>query len=225
MYEKLTTEKRPLSRDNAARKLRRQGIVPGVIYGKEMESSLPIKVHRSILHKFLEKAGRVFEVKVGKGKTHLVHLDSLQWDHLGNQLMHIAFHKLQAGEKTTVSLPVHLEGESAGQKEGGILHQTISEIEIEGLPKDIPEYISVDISNMEVNGSIHLSDLTAPQGCTWVAEEDFTIVSCQPPKAEEEPTEEVGPADTPEVDETEEGAGGEASEEGSESSGEEGKES
>ena len=186
MYEKLTTQQRHL--------------------GPQHGDSLPIKVPHRRLHKFLDTAGRVFEVEVEGGKKHLVHLDSIQWDHMGNKLLHISFHKLRAGVKTTVSIPVHWAGESVGQREGGIIHHQLSEIEVEGLPKDIPEYIEVDVSELEINGTLHLSDISAPKGCEWVTEEDLTIVSCQPPRPEEEIEEAVSPADTPEVSEAEEGA-------------------
>ncbi len=201
MYEKLTTERRQLNRDHATKFLRKKGYVPGVIYGKGLES-LPIMVPGNKLHKFLESSGRVFEVQVGGDQTYLVNLDNIQWDHLGNQALHVAFHKLEAGKKTRVTLPIHYVGVSKGHKlEGGIIHQSYNEIEVEGLPKDMPDFIEVDISDLDINSSLHLSDIHPPQGCSWYGlEPEVVLVSCQPPKAEKV-EEATSPEDTPVVGE------------------------
>lgn len=204
MYEKLITENRSVEKSASVKALRKSGFVPGVIYGKETES-LPIKVPANKLHKFLEGSGRVFEVEVAGGGTHLVNLDNIQWDHLGNHALHVAFHKLKAGQKTRVTLPIHWIGESKGHRlEGGVIHQAYNEIEIEGLPKDIPDSIEVDITELGINEAIHLSDLTPPKNCKWMEDESIVLVSCQPPRAEkiEEP---VSPEETPTLAE-EEGA-------------------
>lgn len=201
MYEKLTTESRQLNRDHSTKILRKKGYVPGIIYGKGLES-LPIMVPGSKLHKFLESSGRVFEVQVSKGQTFLVNLDNIQWDHMGNQALHVAFHKLEAGVKTRVTIPIHFVGESKGHKlEGGVIHQAYSEIEVEGLPKDMPEYIEIDISDLDVNSAIHLSEINPPQGCSWYGvDPEIVLISCQPPRAERV-EEEIAPEDTPVVGE------------------------
>ena len=206
MYRKLSIESRSLDREHKSKNLRKDGLVPGVIFGKEIDS-LPIKVPANILNKFLETSGRVFEIEVKGEATHLVNLDNLQWDALGNRVMHVAFYKLKKGHKTTVSIPLSFVGESKGQKDGGLMNFTVDEINIEALPKDIPEKLEVDISSLEIGDSLLLKDLKIPSTLSLVADDlDQTVVSCQHARAEEEEkpsTEEVSPEDTPTVAEQE----------------------
>lgn len=196
MYQKLQTEMRDSQRKVSLKSLRSQGIIPGVIYGKGMES-LTIQVPMNKLNKFLHTAGRVFEVEVVGNKTYLVNLDDIQYDHLGNHPLHVALHKLEAGQKTRVTIPIHYLGDAKGHRlSGGVVHQAYHEIEVEGLPKDIPQYIEVDISELDLNSSIHLSDINCPAGIKFMEEGEIVLVSCHPARVEkvEEP---VSPADTP----------------------------
>ncbi len=192
MYELLTTDGRETGRNWKPSALRKEGWVPGVIYGKGTEP-VHFKVPAMKLKKFLGRSGKVFEVEVtGYGK-HLVNVQDIQWDHFGDTMMHVAFHKLQANQKTKVTVPIHWAGEAPGHKAGGVVNHAYNEIELYGLPKDFPEYYEVNVDTLEMNGNIHLEDLTPPRGCEFTNTDNPVIVSCHPPKKVEETTEEVAP--------------------------------
>lgn len=192
MYELLTTDGRETGRNWKPSALRKEGWVPGVIYGKGTEP-VHFKVPAMKLKKFLHHSGKVFEVEVtGYGK-HLVNVQDIQWDHFGDTMIHVALHKLQANKKTRVSVPIHWVGEAPGHKAGGVVNHAYNEIELYGLPKDIPEYYEVYVDTLEMNGNFHLDELTPPAGCTFTDKDNPVIVSCHPPKKVEETTEEVTP--------------------------------
>jgi large subunit ribosomal protein L25 len=196
VYELLKTQHRA----EPVKSIRKEGYVPGVVYGKGMES-VTFKVDSHSITKFLHHSGKVFEVEVaGQGK-HLVSLDNVQWDNMGDKMMHIAFHKISANEKTTVTLPIHFEGTAVGSKSGGIVQHVMNEVEVKGLPKDMPEFISVDVAGLDIHGHLSLKDIPAPKGLEWAHDVEANVVSCHPPKAEvvEETVEEVAAVETEEV--------------------------
>ena len=191
MYELLKTQHRA----EPVKSIRKEGFVPGVICGKGMES-VSFKVSSQSISKFLHHSGKVFEVEVaGQGK-HLVSLDNVQMDNMGDKMMHVSFHKISANEKTTITLPFHFEGSAAGSKSGGIVQHVMNEVEVSGLPKDMPEFISVDIAGLDIHGHISLKDIQAPKGLEWASDIEANVVSCHPPKAEvvEEVVEEAAAA-------------------------------
>ncbi|OIQ20638.1 MAG: hypothetical protein BM556_01495 [Bacteriovorax sp. MedPE-SWde] len=180
-------------------KMRRDGFVPGVVYGKGFDG-VDIMVPKQTLSSFFHNSGKVFEVQVeGHGK-HLVALDDVQRGHLGGDYIHFSFHKVSASEKTTITLPIHFTGESAGTKEGGVVYPVIHEVEVRGLPKDFPEFIEIDVTELGMNGHWTLKDITPPKGMEWAHSEEDSIVSCHAPrvKAVEETVEEVTAEATPE---------------------------
>lgn len=191
MYDLLKLETRDVGREKPAHALRKEGHVPGVIFGKGMES-LPFQVPMKDFTKFMNHShSKVFEVQVGSGK-HLVSLENIQRDHLGSRYMHIELQKLQKGQATTVTLPIKMVGESpAAQRDEGIVSLYVHEMDVKGLPKDFVDHIEIDISGLEVNESIHLSDITPPKGLSWVEDGELVLAHCAPPKMEpvEEPEE------------------------------------
>lgn len=161
--------------------LRQKGFIPGVIYGKGIES-VPIKVGKYDLMRSLDKFGQVFEVKIDGKKRRLVNLEKVQKDPLGKETLHVAFHELKRGEETAVSLPIQVVGESPGDKQGGVITQPLKEVEVTGMPQNMPEAIEVDISQLGLNESIQLKDIQPPQNMKFdenLLEE--TVVNCAPP--------------------------------------------
>lgn len=183
MYELLKAEFRDDKFKAPLKSMRREGFVPGCIYGKDFEA-VSFKVPFSSAKKFFAHSGQVFEVEVAGHGKHLVSIDNLQWDHFGDKLMHVAFHKITAGHETTLKLPIVIHGEAAGIKAGGIIQQIMNEVECKGLPKDFPEYIEVMVDELDVHGHISLGDIKAPKGLTFVSDMEANIVSCHPPKVE-----------------------------------------
>lgn len=189
MYQTLKVESRPDSNENKPSLLRRDGWIPGVLFGKEIDS-VTLKVKGNVLKKFLHDSGSVFQIEVA-GKKHLCNLDDIQRDALGAETMHVSFHKLTAGQKTTVNVPIHYVGDAPGVKAGGVLNKLIDNLDLEGLPKDIPEFVEVDISGVEVDGQIHLSDLKKPNGCDWTIDPETNLLSCHLQKVVEEVVDEA----------------------------------
>jgi len=181
MYELLKAEKRENKTIAPLNRMRKDGFVPGVIFGKDMESIL-FKVPFHTIKTFLHHSGKVFQVEVpGEGK-HLVNLDDIQYNHLGNEMFHISFHKIVENQATTVTLPIVIHGEAKGIKAGGIVNQVLNEVQVKGLPKDMPEYIEVIVDELDVHGHFALKDIKAPKGLEWAHDIEDNVVSCHPPK-------------------------------------------
>ncbi|MFW5686881.1 MAG: 50S ribosomal protein L25, partial [Halanaerobium sp.] len=140
-----------------------------------------------------------------------------QKDVIKQNLLHVDFQFISMDEKITVSVPMHLEGEAAGVRDGGVLQQLLREIEIDALPAEIPEEITIDISELEVGESLSVADLELPEGIDLVTDSDEVIVTVVTPTEliEEEVEEEEEEFLEPEVigEEEEEEAEGEEAEE------------
>lgn len=169
------------------RRLRREGKIPGVIYGHGEETRL-IYVNEEDLKRLLSSIhseSSVITVRLnGEELPSLV--KEVQRDIFTGKVIHIDFHHLHKGEKVTVMVPFKLVGEAKGVKEGGILDFVKRDVEIECLPKDIPEFIEVDISHLRVGDSIHLKDLKLPKKLRITEDLEEVIVSIIPPKKVEE---------------------------------------
>lgn len=190
----------------AARALRRSGRVPGVIYGHAREAQ-PLAIDTHELDRLLEQISAentVVELVVA-GRMARTLIREIQRHPFRRQVLHIDFQELVAGEKVTVRIPIVLTGSPVGVRvNGGILDQTLRDLEIEVDPVNIPNHIDVDVTNLVIGASIHLSDIVLPPGVESLAEPDTTICVCAAPRAviKEQPaaaTETVEPAAEPEV--------------------------
>lgn len=195
MYQLLKTESRGSRNQVPPHKLRKEGWVPGVIYGKGMDSvtfQIPLKEWKSFYNRAHSK---VFEVEVKGEGRHLVSLENIQKDHLGSKVLHLEFHHLDQKQATIITLPIRLVGEAVGTKAGGVVSVDHHEIDVKGLPSDFVEFIEVDVSGLEVHESIHLSDIKAPKGLSFVESPDTVIAHCAIPKmkVEAEPVEDKEP--------------------------------
>jgi len=150
-----------------ARRLRHAGMIPAVLYGEGKDTEHVVLHHDEMLHN-LEKesfTASILTVKTGKGAQQVI-LRDVQMHPYKAQVMHIDFLRISATEAMTIKVPVHLLGEddAPGMNEGGILTQSMHEIDITCLPKDLPEYLEIDISSLELGESLHMSDLKLPEG-------------------------------------------------------------
>lgn len=157
-------------------KLRKQGLIPGCIYGKNIDS-LPIQINERDLDKCVRAGAVKLKVKVGK-TNYLASIEELQKDCVGTKYYHVAFHTFDANEKVSMHVPIHFEGKSIGQTNGGILQQQLSEVTLYGLAKDLPDELVVDVTKLEVGHSIHINDL--PKNPNWEIKDsaDKVIVAC-----------------------------------------------
>lgn len=189
-YE-VNARKREQTGKGAMRRMRRTGFIPGVLYGagKDPENLL-IEVRE--LRKQLENEAffsHILNVKVDGQGTQAV-LKALQRDPASYQVTHADFLRVKATEQITMRVPLHFMNEETcpGRKEGGVVNHLIVDLEINCLPKDLPEYIEVDIGALELGGSVHMSELVLPEGVSMAtsieaADHDHTVVAVQMPQA------------------------------------------
>lgn len=172
-----------------AGRLRREGKVPAVIYGHGRAPE-PLSVSATDLEKVLQgisAESTLIELRVAGSPTQVL-IREIQRHPTRRQIEHIDFYEVHAGEVLTVGVPVRLVGVPSGVRNGGgVLEQFLREIEIEVLPKDIPERIDVDVTSLEIGHSIHVRDL-AVANAEILEEPDATLCTVVPPRVEEEPT-------------------------------------
>ncbi len=170
-----------------ARKLRAAGRIPGVIYG-HARAPQPLSLHNKDFVQLLEKvsyATTVFELDVDGTRSNAL-VREIQRHPFKKQILHVDFQELVAGEKVTVRVPIVYTGASVGVKEGGIIDQIMHELSIHVDPMHIPNHIAVDISELGIGHSLHVSDITAPEGIEMLDDQDATVCTCAAPKAAEE---------------------------------------
>ena len=169
----------------AARSLRSQGQVPAVIYGHGRQPQ-PLALNARDLDKLLshiQAESTVIEVSVG-GQTAKTLIREIQRHPIKRQILHVDFQALVAGEKVTVSIPIVLLGVPEGVRlEGGVLDQTLREIEIEVDPSNIPDHVEYDITNMVIGDSVHISDLKVPEGVEVIDDPETSVAVLAAPRA------------------------------------------
>jgi large subunit ribosomal protein L25 len=189
----LLVEERAERGSRATRRLRRDGLVPGVLYGGTVEEPISFKVPARELRQILVDGAALFDLKVGGGKAHPVIIKEQQFHPVRGNVEHIDLLEVNLAEKIHAQVSIELEGaeEAPGITEGGVLEQATREIDIEALPTDIPEKIVVDVSGLDIAATLTLAEITAPQGVTFLAEnpEEVTIATVVVPTEIEEPEE------------------------------------
>ncbi|MGV3243207.1 50S ribosomal protein L25/general stress protein Ctc [Staphylococcus sp. 11261D007BR] len=170
------------------RKIREAGKVPAVVYGYGTKN-ISVKVDEVEFIKVIREVGRNGVIQLGVGSKEIkVMVADYQFDPLKNQITHIDFLAINMSEERTVEVPVHLTGEAPGAKEGGVVEQPIFDLEITATPDNIPEYIEVDISELEIGDSIAVSELKVSGDFTIENDPEDAVASVVAPT--EEPTEE-----------------------------------
>lgn len=169
----------------AARTLRRQGQVPAVIYGHGREP-LSLTLNARDLDKMLghiQAESTVIEVTVG-GQTAKTLIREIQRHPIRRQILHVDFQALVAGEKVTVNIPIVLVGIPEGVRlEGGVLDQTLRELEIEVDPSDIPDHAELDVTNMVIGDSLHVSDIKLPANVKVLDDPETSVAVLAAPRA------------------------------------------
>ncbi|MBE3580901.1 MAG: 50S ribosomal protein L25/general stress protein Ctc [Thermoanaerobacteraceae bacterium] len=175
-----------------AGRLRRRGLLPGILYGREV-GNLPVEVDLKEMKRVLGREGEsgLVQVKLEQGgqvREYTALVREVQRHPIRGELVHIDFYQVPAGEKITANVPVVLEGEPRGVKIGGILQHGLHEVEVECLPEDLPEAITVDVSGLDIGDHLTVADLTPPRGVTILSEPTSliaTVVSVRGTEAEE----------------------------------------
>jgi large subunit ribosomal protein L25 len=210
----LTVDERSERGSRSARRLRREGLVPGVVYGGGDGDCTSFKVDSRALRQVLVDGSALIDLQVG-GRTRPVIVKDQQLHPVRGEVVHIDLLEVRLDEKIQTTVALHVEGieESPGVKEGGVLEQVTHQLNIEALPTAIPEYVAVDVSGMEIAATMNLSEVAAPEGVTFLDDPEETVIATvvvptevEEPEIEEE-TELVGEGvEGEEAPEAEEGA-------------------
>ena len=176
----------------ATRRMRREGLIPGVVYGGGGEAR-SFQVGDRDLRAVLSAGSAVLDLELDGGSATPVVVKDQQLHPVRGNLLHLDCLEVRLDVEIEAETILELEGgeESPGVKEGGVLEHITREITILALPTSIPERIAVDVSAMEINDTIQLVDVTPPAGVQFVAEnpEEVTVATLSPPRVEEEPAE------------------------------------
>ena len=206
--ERIKIEVRPRTEygSAAARRLRREGFVPGVLYGREDAASFAVAERE--LRRVLTGTGglhTILDIAIHGGRTSPAILKDYQQDPVKGRLLHIDLQEVRLDEAITASVSVALIGgeDAPGVREGGVLSQITREINVSALPMEVPEHIDVDVSAMELGGTLRLADIPTVEGATFLDDPDETVLATITA-----PTREIEAED--EVEEGAEGAEGEA---------------
>ncbi|HEY8740330.1 MAG TPA: 50S ribosomal protein L25 [Candidatus Dormibacteraeota bacterium] len=199
--------------------LRRQGFIPGVIYGHRVEP-VSVSVPRREFERAFHRSGRtqLMDLQIdGEGKPRKVLIREVQYNPRGGSTLHVDFYQVNLKEKIAADVPIVLVGESpAVQRRDGEMAQNLHSLRVSCLPADIPEHIEVDVSRLEnVDDSIRISELTVPEEVEVLSDPDDVVVKVAAPRVVEELPVAEGEAAEGEAAEGEEGEAAEAAGDGS----------
>lgn len=185
----LQAEPRTQSGTAVAKRMRKSGTVPAALYGRKVKPT-SIQVHGKTFSKLLEGSASdniLVSLKIAGAEDQLALVQEVQHDYLRGGILHIDFHAVAADEEIHANVPVLTVGEAKGLKLGGMVEAIHHEIEVRCLPKDLPESITIDVTNLEVGQGIHVSEITFPEGVTCRLAGDVVIIMCEEPKVDAEP--------------------------------------
>ena len=197
---------------NAARRLRASGMIPAVLYGDDGQSK-PLSVPGKIVDYTLNHLGdnALYDIDLGAGGS-TARIVDVQRDPVTGRLIHVDFAPVNMQERIEVTVPLHVVGESPGDEEGGVLQQVAYEVQVESLPGDIPQELTIDVSTLGMNENLTLGDITLPDGIILISDPEEVAVTVTAPTeiteedleaagvVEEEP-EEAEPVEEPEGEE------------------------
>ncbi|SDW86201.1 LSU ribosomal protein L25P [Marininema mesophilum] len=186
MAQQFAVERRESRPRSVLTMLRQEGRVPGVLYGKDQENAT-IHMEMSELIRLLQKQGTTSVIDLElDGKTHNVMISEIQRDRLKDRITHVDFKIVNMKEPIDTEVSIHLEGEAAGIKEDGILQQQARMVEIRCLPENIPDWLTMDISELAIGDSVTMADLKIPAKVELLSDPEEVIASILPPQVEQE---------------------------------------
>ena len=188
---KLAVERRDAIGRAAVRKLKARGVVPAVVYGGK-EKPEPLQVLRRDVTVMLSHASGeniLVELEIaGENATRTALVQEVQHSPVGGDVLHIDFHAVSMDEKIEADVPLEPVGTANGVKNfGGLLEQSLRALTVSYLPRDLPDKITVDVSNLNIGDSIHVRDIKLPNGVAAKVQPELTVFSVLAPIVEEEP--------------------------------------
>lgn len=173
----------------AAKATRKAGLVPAVIYGRHLANPQNLQLDAKELKLALGKGTGehvLVDLEITGGDKTLALIQDIQHQPVSRAILHVDFHALRADEKMHTTVPVICTGEASGVKNsGGVLEQLLRSIEVQCLPKDLPESIVIDVTKLEIGDAIHIKDVELPAGVTALSHADVSIVHVAAPTVEE----------------------------------------
>jgi large subunit ribosomal protein L25 len=202
---KLKAHKRTVAGRNAIKKIKRQGLVPGIIYGSRLQP-VTLQVDSRELTNVLAHASSehvLVELEIVDGNqstSRLALIQEIQHHPLKRQLLHVDFQAVSATEKITSEVPIEAVGEALGVRTfGGLLEYSLRTLEVECFPQDLPDVVRLDVTNLNIGESLHVRDIPLPLGVEPITDGDLTVVSVVASRVGEEIAEAVEAPETPEV--------------------------
>jgi large subunit ribosomal protein L25 len=195
----LNATPRALTRRAGAKALRAKGRIPAVIYGRQTQAQnleVQAKEMEDLIHHSASENLLVdLEVKDDARPKRLALVQEVQHHPLSGKVLHVDFHEVAENEKVIVQVPVETIGEAEGVKtEGGVLEHVLFKVKVKGLPKDIPEVITVDVSHLKIGMAIHLGELKVPSNVELIGDKGIPVIAVAAPRTEEEEAAEAAAA-------------------------------
>lgn len=186
----LNAEPRNVAGSRAVNRLRKAGNLPASLYGRRT-SPASLQVHGKTFSKLLESSASdniLVSLKIaGSSVEQLALVQEVQHDYLRGGILHIDFHAVAHDEEIHAHVPIVLTGEAAGVKFGGLVEAIHHDLEVRCLPKDLPETITIDVTALQLNGSIHVGEIQLPEGVRTRLAAEIVLVHCSEPKVDAEP--------------------------------------
>jgi large subunit ribosomal protein L25 len=188
----------------SVKRLRKAGSIPAVVYGRQKEAT-NVQVDSKTFSKLLESSASdniLVSLKLD-GAEQLALVQEVQHDHLRGGILHVDFHAVAMDEEIHAEVPLELVGESVGAKMGGMIEAIHHTLEVRCLPKDLPERITIDVTNLALGQGIHVREISLPEGVRTRLDGDVVVIMCEEPKVEAEapaPVADAKPAAAPAAD-------------------------
>ena len=200
-FQKLEVQERNETGTSAVRRLRKNNNIPGVIYHSG-EQGVSVSIEKITLNQAVKSGQAIFETSLGE-KPQFVLLKDVQYHPVTDEIMHVDLQQVTENQKITLDVPLKPIGESVGVKSGGILVQLMNSLSIRCRPVAIPEFLEIDITELETGNSLFVRDVIHIEGLELVTSEDVAVFSVQEPKQEKEEVVEAAEDDLDTTDSSE----------------------
>ena len=200
-FQKLEVQERNETGTSAVRRLRKNNNIPGVIYHSG-EQGVSVSIEKITINQAVKSGQAIFETSLGE-KPQFVLLKDVQYHPVTDEIMHVDLQQVTENQKITLDVPLKPIGESVGVKSGGILVQLMNSLSIRCRPVAIPEFLEIDITELETGNSLFVRDVILIEGLELVTSEDVAVFSVQEPKQEKEEVVEAAEDDLDTTDSSE----------------------
>ncbi len=181
-YAKLEIVKREQPGSKAAKAMRKEGKIPANFYYAG-EDNINFAIDKKVFRKVIQSGQHIFEVDINDSAQYVM-IKEVQYHPVTDEIIHIDLMRVRRDEKMTISVPIVLEGTALGVKEGGVMTQNLSTLEISCLPADVPDHIVVDVSDFEMNHVMNVGDIIVDAEIEIITAEDMDVLAVIPPREE-----------------------------------------